>query len=80
MSFSVPDSLFWTIVLFLGGLVLICIAGDKFVDAAVAIAEGMSGSEEAFAALMNKEPRELKGPEPDFSEEGWAMRRPRKKK
>ena len=24
--------------------------------------------------------RELKGPEPDFSEEGWAMRRPRKKK
>ena len=39
MSFSVPDSLFWTIVLFLGGLVLICVAGDKFVDAAVAIAK-----------------------------------------
>ena len=39
MSFSVPDSLFWTIVLFLAGLGLICIAGDKFVDAAVAIAK-----------------------------------------
>ncbi len=30
--------------------------------------------------LMNKVPRDLKGPEPDFSEEGWAMRKPRKKK
>ena len=30
--------------------------------------------------LMNKSPRDLKGPEPDFSEEGWAMRKPRKKK
>ena len=39
MSFSVPDSLFWTIVLFAVGLGLICIAGDKFVDAAVAIAK-----------------------------------------
>lgn len=39
MSFSVPDSLFWTIVLFVTGLVLICVAGDKFVDAAVAIAK-----------------------------------------
>lgn len=39
MSFSVPDSLFWTIVLFLGGLALICVGGDKFVDAAVAIAK-----------------------------------------
>ena len=39
MSFSVPDSLFWTIVLFLVGLGLICVAGDKFVDAAVAIAK-----------------------------------------
>ena len=39
MSFSVPDSLFWTIVLFLAGLGLICVAGDKFVDAAVAIAK-----------------------------------------
>ncbi len=39
MVFSVPDSLFWTIVLFAVGLVLICVAGDKFVDAAVAIAK-----------------------------------------
>lgn len=39
MSFSVPDSLFWTIVLFVAGLALICVAGDKFVDAAVAIAK-----------------------------------------
>lgn len=39
MVFSVPDSLFWTIVLFVVGLVLICVAGDKFVDAAVAIAK-----------------------------------------
>ena len=30
--------------------------------------------------LMNKAPRHLKGAEPDFSEEGWAMRKPRKKK
>ena len=28
----------------------------------------------------NKTPRKLKGPEPDFGEEGWAMRKPRKKK
>ena len=28
----------------------------------------------------NKAPRKLKGPEPDFGEEGWAMRKPRKKK
>jgi len=33
-----------------------------------------------WRALMNKEPRELKGDIPDFSEEGWAMRKPRKKK
>lgn len=30
--------------------------------------------------LMNKAPRDFKGDEPDFSEEGWAMRKPRKKK
>jgi ATP-dependent RNA helicase DeaD len=30
--------------------------------------------------LMNKVPHDLRGPEPDFSEEGWAMRKPRKKK
>ena len=28
----------------------------------------------------NRVPRKLKGPEPDFGEEGWAMRKPRKKK
>ena len=30
--------------------------------------------------LMNKAPRGFKGEEPDFSEEGWAMRKPRNKK
>ena len=35
---------------------------------------------EDWRDLMGKVPRELKGPEPDFSEEGWAMRKPRKKK
>ena len=30
--------------------------------------------------LMNKPQRGFKGEEPDFSEEGWAMRKPRKKK
>ena len=30
--------------------------------------------------LMDKAPRGFKGDEPDFSEEGWAMRKPRKKK
>ena len=33
-----------------------------------------------WRALMNKPPRDFRGEEPDFSEEGWAMRRPRKKK
>ena len=33
-----------------------------------------------WRSLMGKAPRDLKGTEPDFSEEGWAMRRPRKKK
>ena len=33
-----------------------------------------------WRALMNKDPRAFKGEEPDFSEEGWAMRKPRKKK
>ena len=33
-----------------------------------------------WRSLMGKTPRDLKGPEPDFSEEGWAMRKPRKKK
>ena len=34
---------------------------------------------EDWRALMNKAPRELKGREPDFSEEGWARRKPKKK-
>jgi ATP-dependent RNA helicase DeaD len=33
-----------------------------------------------WRSLMGKVPRDLIGPEPDFSEEGWAMRKPRKKK
>ena len=35
---------------------------------------------ESWRDLMSKAPRDLKGPEPDFSEDGWAMRKPRKKK
>ena len=30
--------------------------------------------------LMKQASRDLRGPEPDFSEEGWAIRKPRKKK
>ena len=33
-----------------------------------------------WRSLMSKVPRDLRGEEPDFSEEGWAMRKPRKKK
>ena len=33
-----------------------------------------------WRSLMGKTPRELRGEEPDFSEEGWAMRKPRKKR
>ena len=32
-----------------------------------------------WRSLMDKAPRQLKGEEPDFSEEGWARRKPRKK-
>ena len=39
MSFSVPDSLFWTIALFAVGLAVICLSGDRFVDASVDIAK-----------------------------------------
>jgi len=50
-----------------------------------------SGKKDDWRGLMNKVPRDLRGPEPDFSErlrvgeqssgmEGWAMRKPRKKK
>ena len=35
---------------------------------------------ESWRDLMGKAPRDLRGPEPDFSEDGWAMRKPRKKK
>ena len=52
MSFSVPDSLFWTIVLFLVGLGLICVAGDKFVDAAVAIAKRLKIPEIVVGATI----------------------------
>ena len=33
-----------------------------------------------WRSLMQHAPRELRGEEPDFSEEGWARRKPRKKK
>ena len=33
-----------------------------------------------WRSLMKKVPRDLRGEEPDFSEEGWALRKPRKKK
>ncbi len=33
-----------------------------------------------WRSLMDKVPKSLKGEEPDFSEEGWAMRKPRRKK
>ena len=33
-----------------------------------------------WRSLMNKVPRDLRGEIPDFSEDGWAMRKPRKKK
>ena len=39
-----------------------------------------SGKKDDWRGLMNKVPRDLRGPEPDFSKEGWAMRKPRKKK
>ena len=39
-----------------------------------------SSKKEDWRNLMNKVPRDLRGEVPDFSEEGWAMRKPRKKK
>ena len=39
-----------------------------------------SSKKEDWRSLMNKVPRDLRGEVPDFSEEGWAMRKPRKKK
>ena len=37
-------------------------------------------SSDGRSKSKKKASRELRGPEPDFSEEGWAMRKPRKKK
>ena len=37
-------------------------------------------AEEARSKGKKKSSKELRGEEPDFSEEGWAMRKPRKKK
>ena len=39
-----------------------------------------SSKKEDWRDLMKKAPRDLRGEVPDFSEEGWAMRKPRKKK
>lgn len=39
MQFCVEGSLFWTIALFAAGLLLICLSGDRFVDASVVIAK-----------------------------------------
>ena len=39
-----------------------------------------SSKEDDWRSLMNKTPRDLRGEVPDFSEDGWAMRKPRKKK
>ena len=37
------------------------------------------GKKDDWRSLMNKVPHDLRGEEPDFSEEGWARRKPRKK-
>ena len=42
-------------------------------------ARGYGGAKNDWRSLMGKQPRRLKGEEPDFSEEGWARRRPKKK-
>ena len=39
-----------------------------------------SSKKDDWRNLMNKVPRDLRGEVPDFSEDGWAMRKPRKKK
>jgi len=38
-----------------------------------------NGKKDDWRGLINKVPRDLRGEEPDFSEEGWARRKPRKK-
>ena len=42
-------------------------------------ADSYPREENDWRSLMGKAPRRLKGEEPDFSEEGWARRRPKKK-
>ena len=37
------------------------------------------GKRDDWRSLMHQVPRDLRGEEPDFSEEGWARRKPRKK-
>jgi ATP-dependent RNA helicase DeaD len=37
------------------------------------------GKRDDWRNLMHQVPRDLRGEEPDFSEEGWARRKPRKK-
>jgi ATP-dependent RNA helicase DeaD len=58
-------------------------------DADEGYPEGKSGKSQSkpkrqkkdnWRELINKAPRGFKGEETDFSEEGWAMRKPRKKK
>ena len=39
-----------------------------------------TGKKDDWRSLMGKTPRELRGEEPDFSEKGWAMRKPRNKR
>ena len=39
-----------------------------------------SSKKDDWRSLMKKVPRDLRGPEPDFSEDGWALRKTRKKK
>ncbi|MCR5678818.1 MAG: DEAD/DEAH box helicase [Prevotella sp.] len=38
------------------------------------------GKRDDWRELMKPKPRELRGPEPDFTEEGWARRKPKKRK
>ncbi len=42
--------------------------------------QGAQGSQEDWRELMKPRKWDFKGSEPDFSEEGWALRKPRKKK
>jgi ATP-dependent RNA helicase DeaD len=58
-------------------------AGSKRRETAnrkTAVPPPRSSKKDDWRSLMKKVPRDLRGPEPDFSEEGWALRKPRKKK